>query len=121
MSAAKRLLRFGGGSILGAGVGTAVAILLAPRGGDELKGRVRDRLQQAKLDGAEAKAAKEAQLIEKFRLDVEDPGALSEEAAQARQDIEAAHREFGVAGQVSSEGMPQVTNTSEADSTVPRV
>lgn len=102
MSAGKRLLRFGGGSILGAGVGTAVAILLAPRSGEELKGRVRDRLQQAKLDGAEAKAAKEAELIEKFRLDVEDPGALTEEAAQARQDVEDAQREFGATGPTTS-------------------
>jgi len=99
MSAGKRLLRFGGGSLLGASVGTAVAILLAPRSGDELKGRIRDLFQQAKLDGAEAKATKEAQLIEKFRLDVEDPGALSDEAAQAREDVETAHREFRVSDQ----------------------
>jgi hypothetical protein len=61
---------------------------LAPQSGEELKGRISDRLRQARLAGAEAKAAKEADLIRKFRAEVEDPDALEDEAAKMQ--IEAA-------------------------------
>jgi gas vesicle protein len=88
MGAGKRLIKFGGGGLLGAAVGTAVAVLWAPQSGEELKGRISDRLRQARLAGAEAKAAKEEELIRKFRAEVEDPEALQEEADKMR--IEAA-------------------------------
>ncbi len=86
MGTGKRLLKFGSGGLLGAAVGTAVAILWAPQSGDELKGRLADRLRQARLAGAEAKVAREDQLIRKFREEVEDPEALREEEAQARRE-----------------------------------
>jgi len=84
MGAGKRLVRFGGGGLLGAAIGTATAILLAPQSGAELKGRLQDRLRQARLAGAEAKAAKEDDLIRKFRTKVEDPDALQEEATKTQ-------------------------------------
>ena len=84
MGAGKRILKFGSGGLLGAAVGTAVAILWAPQSGDEFKGRLADRLRQARLAGAEAKAAKEDELIRKFRSEVDDPAALRDEEARVR-------------------------------------
>jgi gas vesicle protein len=84
MGAGKRLLKFGGGSLLGAAVGTAVAVLWAPQSGDELKGRLMDRLRQARLVGAQAKAEKEDELIQKFRSEVNDPEALRDEETKVR-------------------------------------
>lgn len=84
MGAGRRILRFGGGGVLGAAIGTAVAILFAPQSGDELKGRLLDRVRAARLAGAEAKAAKEDELIRKYRADVDDAGALQEEETKAQ-------------------------------------
>ncbi len=84
MGAGKRLLRFGGGGVLGAAIGTAVAILFAPQSGDELKGRLSDRVRAARLAGAEAKAAKEDELIRKYRAEVNDPAALHDEETKAK-------------------------------------
>lgn len=88
MSAGRRLISFLSGSLLGAAVGTAVAVLRAPQSGAELRGRIIDRVHQIQLAGAEAKAAKEDELIQKFRQEVEDPGALRDEEAKRR--VEAA-------------------------------
>jgi gas vesicle protein len=88
MGAGTRLLKFGSGGLLGAAVGTAVAVLWAPQSGAELKGRIADRLRRARLAGAQAKAEKEDELIRKFRVEVEDPEALREEEAKVR--VEAA-------------------------------
>ena len=84
MSATKRLLRFASGGLFGTAVGTAVAVLLAPQSGEELRGKISDRLRQAKLAGTEAKSIKEAALINKFREDVDDPEALAGEGTKAR-------------------------------------
>ena len=88
MGTGKRLLKFGSGGLLGAAVGTAVAILWAPQSGDELKGRLADLRRRTRLAGAEAKAAKEDELIRKFRGEVDDPEALRDEEAKVR--VEAA-------------------------------
>lgn len=88
MGTVKRLMKFGGGGLLGAGIGTAVAVLFAPRDGEEQQGRLHDLLRQARLDGAEAKAGKEAELIEKYRGDVEDPDALTDEVIRTRREAE---------------------------------
>lgn len=84
MGAGKRLVKFGSGGLLGAGIGTAVTILFAPQSGGEFTGRVLDRIRQARLAGAEAKVAKEEELIRKFRGDVNDPGALRDEEVKAQ-------------------------------------
>ncbi len=88
MSAGKRLLTFISGTLLGAAIGTASAVLFAPRSGEELKGRILDRVREAKLAGVEAQAAKQDELIQKYRQDVDDPTALREEEARLR--VEAA-------------------------------
>ena len=88
MSAAKRFVTFLSGGLLGAAVGTATAVLWAPQSGTELRGRIIDRIRRIQLAGAEAKAAKEDELIQKFRQEVEDPDALRDEEAKLR--VEAA-------------------------------
>ncbi len=88
MSAAKRFVSFLTGGLLGAAVGTAFAVLRAPQSGAELRGRIIDRVREVQLAGAEAKAAKEDELIQKFRQEVEDPEALRDEEAKRR--VEAA-------------------------------
>jgi len=84
MGVGMRLVKFGGGGLLGAGIGTAVTVLFAPQSGGELTGRLLDLVRQARLAGAEAKIATEEHLIQKFRASVEDPGALRDQEAQAR-------------------------------------
>ena len=98
MGAGKRLVKFAGGGMLGAAVGTAVAILWAPQSGDELKGRASDRWRQARLAGAEAKAAKEEELIRKFRAEVSDPDALQDEAVKVRLEAAEAVSAIGALG-----------------------
>jgi len=85
MSAFGRLVKFGVGGAVGAAVGGAAAFVVAPQSGDELTGKLRQRLADARLAGAEAKAAKEQELIGRFRQSVNDTSALkaNEMAAQA--------------------------------------
>ena len=87
MGAMKRIGRFTSGGVLGGAIGTAIAILYAPQTGEELKGSISDRLRLARLAGAEAKAAKEDELIRKFRGEVNDPDALRDEELKARQAV----------------------------------
>jgi gas vesicle protein len=96
MGAARRLAKFGSGGLLGAGIGTAVAILFAPQSGDEFKGRLVDRIREARLAGAQAKAEKEDELIRKFRAEVNDPEALQDQEAQARLDAAQAVAAIGL-------------------------
>ena len=85
MSAARKLVRFVGGGLLGASLGGAVAVLFAPDSGDDLRRRLRERLHQARVAGAEAQAAKTEELIRRFRGTVDDPVALTESQTKARQ------------------------------------
>ncbi|MDP9366015.1 MAG: YtxH domain-containing protein [Chloroflexota bacterium] len=110
MGAGMRLLKFGSGGLLGAAVGTAVAVLWAPQSGDELKGRLADRLRRARLAGAQAKAEKEDELIRKFRLEVEDPEALQEEEAKVR--VEAAEAVAAVGLGLNAPGALAAQETS---------
>ena len=96
MGAGKRLMKFASGGLLGTAVGTAVAILWAPQSGDELKGRIADRVRRARLAGAEAKAAKEDELIRKYRAEVEDPDALRDEEAKVRLEASEAVAAIGL-------------------------
>jgi gas vesicle protein len=90
MGAGKRLVKFGAGGVVGALAGAIGAVLFAPQSGKELQDKVNDRIGRAKVAKAEAKAAKEQELIDRFRLGVQDPDALDEERAQAR--LEAAQK-----------------------------
>lgn len=88
MSAGRKFLSFVSGSLLGAAIGTAAAVLFAPRSGKELQGKLVDQWREIQLAGAEAKASKEDELIRKFRDEVDDPTALRDEEAKLR--VEAA-------------------------------
>lgn len=83
MGAAKRLLTFGGGGLLGAAIGAAVATLWAPQSGTELQSRAEALTQRAKAAAADAEAATERHLIAKFRASVNDPDALRDEEPNA--------------------------------------
>jgi gas vesicle protein len=88
MGAFKRMVKFGAGGVVGATIGAVAAVLTAPQSGQELQDKIADRISRAKVAGAEAQAAKEDELIAKFRAEVEDTDALREE--QAKTTLEAA-------------------------------
>lgn len=119
MGTGKRLLKFGSGSLLGTAVGTAVAVLWAPQSGDELKGRLADRLRRARLAGAEAKAATEEALIRKFRAEVEDPTALRDEEAKIRLEASQAVAAIGLGLNAPGALAAQETRLREAGPVAP--
>lgn len=86
MGAAKRLVKFGAGGIVGAAIGAVAAALTAPRSGDELQTKVDERLRRAKVAREEAKAAKTDELITRFRQGVNAPDALDEEREKAKRE-----------------------------------
>ena len=79
MSAVGKIVKFGLGSLIGAGIGAAVGALTAPEDGESFQASLRRRLQEAKLAGERAQAAKQTELIQRFRAEVSDPDALDEE------------------------------------------
>lgn len=78
------MARFTGGGLLGSLLGSTVAVILAPESGGDLQRRVWDRIQQARIAGTEAQAAKEEELIRKFRAVAEDRQALGDTKTQPR-------------------------------------
>lgn len=74
------------GGISGAAVGATAAMLVAPDSGPELQRKLRARLHAAKMAGVEAQAAKENELIRKYRLTVNDTGALKDSEEQASKE-----------------------------------
>ena len=87
---------FGKGGVIGGAVGAAAALLLAPGRGDEFQAMLRDRVRRAKIAGAEAEAETQADLIRRYRLEVDDRSALQEEEAEARQAAAAAVTALGL-------------------------
>jgi gas vesicle protein len=79
MEAIKRLFKFGMGGAVGAAVGAGVAALLAPRRGDELREETQTMVSQVKADGDAAKAAKEQEMMNRFRSQVHDNAAFTEQ------------------------------------------
>jgi gas vesicle protein len=106
MSATRRLVRFGTGGLVGAGLGGAVALFLAPASGDGLRRRLRTRLARAKLAGFEAEAAKTSELVRKFRERVNDPTALSASEVSARLKVQEAADALRVAQAADSRAAP---------------
>lgn len=100
MSAFGRLVKFGLGGAVGAAVGAAAAFVFAPRSGDELNGKIRQRLADARLAGVEAKAAKEHELIGRFRQVVNDSSALKANELAAQAAVADATRDAATAGVV---------------------
>jgi len=75
-----RLVKFGVGSVIGAGIGAAVGTLTAPDDGESFQASIRKRLRDAKDAGKQAQAEKQAELIQRYRGVVEDPDALVDES-----------------------------------------
>lgn len=79
METFKRAGAFVAGTSLGAGIGAAVATLIAPESGDELKQRLKRRADDVRRAGERARQAKETELAARFRSTVNDPDALTDE------------------------------------------
>ena len=82
MAAGKRLLAFGGGSLLGAAIGAAVAALLAPQPGEDLQRQTRALIDEVTSEGDRAAEETRQHLANRFRGRVDDPVALRGEGAE---------------------------------------
>jgi gas vesicle protein len=82
MAAGKRLMAFGGGSLLGAAIGAVVAGMLAPQRGAELRRQAHDILDEARREGDRAAEETREALASRFRGRVNDPAALRGEGAE---------------------------------------
>ncbi|MBA3450776.1 MAG: hypothetical protein H0T18_06150 [Chloroflexia bacterium] len=92
-----RLGSFIAGGVLGAGVGAAVAMLVAPQRGDEFVDTFERRVDQAKLAGLEAQARTEEELIRRFRAETGDPDALRDQETLTRVETAQAIADLGMA------------------------
>jgi gas vesicle protein len=97
MGLIKRLGSFIVGGLLGAGVGAAVAMVMAPQSGDEFVEGVERRVDQAKRAGLEAQARTEEELIRRFRTETGDPDALRDQETVSRVETAQAIADLGLA------------------------
>jgi gas vesicle protein len=96
MSVLGRIGAFIVGGLVGAGVGSAIAMLTAPQSGDQFRRDVERRVDQVKVAGLEAQARTEEELIRRFRAETGDPTALREEEAQIRVEAAQAIADLGL-------------------------
>jgi gas vesicle protein len=96
MELIKRLGSFIAGGLLGAGVGAAVAMAVAPQSGDEFVDGVERRVDQAKRAGLEAQARTEEELIRRFRAETGDPEALRDQETLTRVETAQAIADLGL-------------------------
>lgn len=80
--------RFGKGGLIGAAIGAAAGILLAPGKGEETREAVAERIQRTRKAGIDARAEVERDLINRYRGVVQDSAALKAEQLAS----EEAHR-----------------------------
>jgi gas vesicle protein len=85
------------GGLLGAGIGAAVAAIVAPQSGDEFRRNVERRVDQVKVAGLEAQVRTEEELIRRFRAETGDPSALRDEETQMRVEAAQAIADIGLA------------------------
>src|SRR5215208_7964147 len=107
MGLIKRLGAFIAGGVLGAGVGAAVSMMVAPQSGDEFVEGVERRVDQVKRAGLEAQARTEEELIRRFRAETGDPDALRDQETLARVETARAIADLNLAP-----GADQVRDTS---------
>ena len=93
----RRIGSFIAGGALGAGVGAAVAMLVAPQAGEEFVDGVERRVDQAKRAGLEAQARTEEELIRRFRAETGDPTALRDQETLTRVETAQAIADLGLA------------------------
>jgi gas vesicle protein len=80
MEAIKRIFKFSMGSVVGAAVGAGVAAILAPKRGEEIQQETLALVDMVKNEGDAAKAAKEQEMMNRFRSQVNDTTAFTEQA-----------------------------------------
>jgi gas vesicle protein len=80
MEAVKRIFKFGMGGAVGAAIGAGVAAFLAPKRGEEIQADTQSFINTVKTEGDAAKAAKEREMMNRFRSQVNDPTAFTEQA-----------------------------------------
>jgi gas vesicle protein len=85
MGFASKLLALAKGGALGAAAGGIVAALFAPKSGEQLQQDVNERIREAKIAGEDAQAAKQAELIERYRQGIDSTTALEQEKLAAQQ------------------------------------
>ena len=93
----KRIGSFIAGGLLGAGVGAAVAMVVAPQSGDEFVEGVERRVDLAKRAGLEAQARTEEELIRRFRAETGDSEALRDQETLTRVETAQAIADLGLA------------------------
>src|SRR5918995_3945819 len=101
MELIKRLGSFIAGGLLGAGVGAAVAMVVAPQSGDEFVEGVERRVDLAKRAGLEAQARTEEELIRRFRAETGDSAALRDQETLTRVETAQAIADLGLAPDAS--------------------
>lgn len=79
MEAIKRVFKFGMGGVLGAAIGAGVAALTAPKRGEEFRKESLALVEQVKSEGEAAKRAKEQEMMNRFRSQVHDSSAFTEQ------------------------------------------
>lgn len=79
MEAIRRVFKFSVGSALGAAIGAGVAALMAPKRGEELQQESMAFVEKVKAEGEAAKLAKEQEMLNRFRSQVNDPAAFTEQ------------------------------------------
>jgi gas vesicle protein len=91
-----RLGAFIGGGLLGVGVGTAIAILNAPRSGDDFRKDVARRVDLVKMAGVEAQTRTEEEMIRHFRAQVNDPKALRDDETHLKVEAARSIADLGI-------------------------
>lgn len=89
MGLIKKTLKFGLGGVLGAGLGVVGGLFLAPESGAETQRKVRERLRAAKIAGVEAQASKERELIDRYRNETNNRGALTKAETASKEKLAA--------------------------------
>jgi gas vesicle protein len=73
-------LKFAAGSAVGATLGAAIGVLMAPKSGDQTQADTAAFVQTARAEGEQARQQAEARVAARFRDKVHDPSALSSQA-----------------------------------------
>jgi gas vesicle protein len=96
MGVIRRFGSFIAGGLLGAGVGAAIAMLVAPQSGEEFVDGVERKVDQAKRAGLEAQSRTEEELIRRFRAETGDPTALRDQETITRVETAQAIADLGL-------------------------
>ncbi len=83
------MTKFGKGSVFGAAIGAAAAVLFAPGSGRETRNALVERIQRTRKAGVDARAATEQELIDRYRGSVNSAETLTPEK-QASEEAKAA-------------------------------